>query len=68
MAIRKKKINPVATALTVLAVGVTGFAIYKFFIQPAIRRRRIGSSPIIDSDINETLDATFEVIDNNQTA
>lgn len=68
MAIRKKKINPVATVLTVLALGVTGFAIYKFFVKPAIARRRIGNSPIIDADINETLDATFEVIDNNQTA
>jgi hypothetical protein len=68
MAIRKKKINPIATAITIIGLGVTGWAIYKFLIKPAIAKRRVGVSPIIDADINETMDANFEIIDNNQTA
>lgn len=68
MAIRKKKINPVATAITIIGLGVTGWAIYKFLIKPAIAKRRVGSSAIIDADINETMDANFEVIENEQTA
>tara|TARA_R110000868_G_scaffold381825_2_gene648270 strand:- start:529 stop:735 length:207 start_codon:yes stop_codon:yes gene_type:complete len=68
MAIRKKKINPVATVLTIAALGITGWAVYKFFIKPALAKRRVGTSAIIDADINETMDANFEIIDNNQTA
>ncbi len=68
MAYRKKKINPVATAITIIGLGVTGWAIYKFLIKPAIAKRRVGSSAIIDADINETMDANFEVIENEQTA
>ena len=66
MAIRKKKINPVATVITIALLGITGFAIYKGLIQPALAKRRIGKNPIIDADINETMDANFEVIDNNE--
>ena len=66
MAIRKKKINPVATVITIALLGITGFAIYKGLIQPALVKRRIGKNPIIDADINETMDANFEVIDNNE--
>jgi len=68
MAIRKKKINPIATVITIAALGFTGWAVYKFLVKPALAKRRVGTSPIIDADVNETMDANFEVIDNNQTA
>jgi len=68
MAIRKKKINPIATVVTIAALGLTGWAVYKFLVKPALAKRRVGNAQIIDADINETMDANFEVIDNNQTA
>jgi hypothetical protein len=68
MAIRKKKINPIATVVTIAALGLTGWAVYKFFIKPVLAKRRIGTSPIIDADINDVMDANFEIVDNNQTA
>lgn len=67
MAIRKKKINPIATVVTIAALGLTGWAIYKFLVKPALAKRRAGNAQIIDADINETMDANFEIID-NQTA
>lgn len=68
MAIRKKKLNPLATALTIIGLGITSFAIYKFIVKPALAKRRVGNAQIIDADINETMDANFEVIDNDQFA
>jgi hypothetical protein len=37
---RKKQLNPMATALTLAALGVTGFVIYKFIIKPRIDRKK----------------------------
>lgn len=68
MAYRKKKIDPIATIITVSLVALIGFTVYKGLIQPAIAKRRVGNNPIIDADINDTMDANFEVIDNEQTA
>jgi len=68
MALRKKKIDPVATVITIAVFGLISVAVYKGLIQPALAKRRVGTNPIIDADINETMDANFEIIDNEQTA
>ena len=68
---RKKKLNPIATALTIAAVGVTGFAIWKFIIEP--RRKKLKSASmenIFDSEPapGDILDAQFEVLNTDQNA
>lgn len=64
---RKKKLNPMATALTIAAVGVTGWAIWNFIIKP--RRNKLkAESRGVDSIPNEILDAQFEIIENDQQA
>lgn len=68
---RKKKLNPLATALTIAAVGVTGFVIWKYIIEP--RRNKLKSASmqnIFDSEPepSEILDASFEVINTDQYA
>lgn len=68
---RKKKLNPIATALTIAAVGLTGFVVWKYIIEP--RRNKLKSASmqdIIDSEPEaaDILDAQFEVINNNEYA
>jgi hypothetical protein len=60
---RKKTINPVATALTIAAVGVTGWAIWTYLIKPRREKMKRASMEIIDSVPSEILDAQFEQID-----
>ena len=68
---RKKKLNPIATALTIAAVGLTGFAIWKFIIEPKRNKRRSALiQDVFDSEVeaNDILDANFEVINTDQYA
>jgi hypothetical protein len=59
---RKKKLNPMATALTIAAVGVTGWAIWTYIIKP--RRNKLKTESMgVDSIPSEILDAQFEIID-----
>jgi hypothetical protein len=65
---RKKKLNPIATALTIAAVGLTGWALWKYVIEP--RRNKLKVASMVDSpiDTNEILDAQFEDVTNDQQA
>jgi len=68
---QKKKLNPIATALTIAAVGLTGFAIYKLLIEPRRKKKIIDVMPdIFDSQQQENniLDANFEVVNTDQYA
>lgn len=68
---RKKKLNPIATALTIAAVGLTGFAIWKLFIEPKRNKLKNASmQDIFDSEPEPTeiLDASFEVVNTDQYA
>jgi hypothetical protein len=59
---RKKKLNPMATALTIAAVGVTGWVVWNYIIKP--RRNKLKQESMgVDSIPSEILDAQFEVID-----
>ena len=59
---RKKKLNPMATALTIAAVGVTGWFVWNYIIKP--RRNKLKQESIgVDSIPSEILDAQFEIID-----
>jgi hypothetical protein len=59
---RKKKLNPMATALTIAAVGVTGWVVWNYIIKP--RRNKLKTESMgVDSIPNEILDAQFEIID-----
>ena len=67
---RKKKLNPLAAALTIAAIGVTGFVVWTYIIKP--RRNKLKNASmfdIIDSEPerNEVLDAQFELVDDQQT-
>lgn len=64
---RKKKINPLATALTIAAIGATGWAVWNFIIKPQRDKKRAASMGPVDSIPGEILDAQFEVVD-EQTA
>lgn len=64
---RKKKINPLATAVTIAAVGFTGWAVWNFIIKPQRDKKRAASMQPVDSIPGEILDAQFEVVD-EQTA
>ena len=57
----RKKINPLATALTIAAIGATGWAIYTFIIKPRQEKKRAELKNIIDSLPAEILDAQTEV-------
>jgi hypothetical protein len=60
---RKKTLNPMATALTLAALGVTGFVIYKFIIKPRIDRKKdIAMNLNTDQQNLDILDAEFEDI------
>jgi len=68
---QKKKLNPIATALTIAAVGLTGFAIYKLLIEPKRNKLKNASmQDILDSETeaNDILDASFEVVNSDQYA
>jgi len=57
----RRKLSPLATILTIGAIGLTGFAVYKFIIKPYKDKKR---APIIPID---SIDADFvEVVDPNQ--
>lgn len=66
---RKKKLNPLAAALTIAAIGVTGFVVWTYIIKP--RRNKLKNASmfdIIDSQApGEVLDAQFELVDDQQT-
>jgi hypothetical protein len=63
----KKKLNPIATALTIAALGATGWAIWTYVIKPRRDKKRVESMGV-DSINNEVLDAQFELVDDQQTA
>jgi hypothetical protein len=63
----KKKLNPIATALTIAALGVTGWAVWTYVIKPRRDKKRVQSMGV-DSINNEVLDAQFELVDDQQTA
>jgi len=68
---QKKKLNPIATALTIAAVGLTGFAIYKLLIEP--KRNKLKNASMQDvldtqTEANDILDASFEVVNTDQYA
>jgi hypothetical protein len=63
----KKKLNPIATALTIAALGVTGWAVWTYVIKPRRDKKRVESMGV-DSINNEVLDAQFELVDDQQTA
>lgn len=61
---RKKTINPLATALTIAAVGLTGWALWTYLIKPRReQKKRASMESIIDTIPAEILDAQFEQID-----
>ena len=56
----RKKLSPLATLLTIGAVGLTGFAVYKFLIKPMRdRKKALNDIQIMDTDF-------VEVVDQNQ--
>ena len=68
---RKKKLNPIATALTIAAVGLTGFAIWKLLIEPKRNKlKKASMQDIFDNEPepSEILDASFEVVNSDQYA
>jgi hypothetical protein len=65
---RKKKLDPIATALTVAGIAAASWAVWKYVISP-YRNKLKQSSMGVDSSINdEILDAQFEILDNGQQA
>jgi hypothetical protein len=67
----KKKMNPVATALVIAAVGVTGFIVWKYVIAPRRNKLKAASmQDIIDSEPEprDVIDAKFEVVNNQDYA
>jgi len=67
----KKKINPLATALVIAGVGVTGWLVWTYIIAPRRNKLRQASmQDIIDSEPApaDVLDAQFEVIDRQDYA
>ena len=58
----KKKINVVATAITLATVGVIGWGVWQFIIKPR-RQKKIQESLIAGSN-EEILDSTFEIVEN----
>jgi hypothetical protein len=63
----KKKLNPIATALTIAALGATVWGIWTYVIKPRRDKKRVESMGV-DSINNEVLDAQFELVDDQQTA
>jgi hypothetical protein len=60
---RKKQLNPMATALTLAALGITGFVIYKFIIKPRIDRKKdLSVNFTTEQQNSDILDAEFEQI------
>jgi hypothetical protein len=60
---RKKQLNPMATALTLAALGVTGFIIYKFILKPRIDRKKdLSINFNTEQQNSDILDAEFEQI------
>jgi hypothetical protein len=64
----KKKLNPIATALTIAALGVTGWAVWNYVIKPRRDKKRVASMGVDSIINNEVLDAQFELVDDQQTA
>lgn len=63
---RKKNIDPLAAGLTIGAVALGGWLIWKYFIDPK-RQEKKAQSMGVDLP-NEIMDAQFEIIDNGQQA
>lgn len=63
----KKKLNPIATALTIAALGATGWALWTYVIKPRRDKKKLESMGV-DSINNEILDAQYELVDDQQTA
>lgn len=54
---RRKKLSPVATILTIGALGLSGYALYRFVIKPAMdRKKALNNIPIMDTDFVEVVD------------
>jgi|LauGreDrversion4_2_1035121.scaffolds.fasta_scaffold334497_3 hypothetical protein len=64
---RKKKINPLAAALTIAAIAAAGYGVWTYLIKPQRDKKRAASMGPVDSIPGEILDAQFEVVD-EQTA
>jgi hypothetical protein len=59
-----------AAALTIAAIGVTGFVVWTYIIKP--RRNKLKNASMFDimdsePERNEVLDAQFELVDDQQT-
>ena len=55
-----------ATALTLAALGITGFVIYKFIIKPRIDRKKdLSINFTTEQQNSDILDAEFEQITSN---
>ncbi len=66
---RKKKMNPIATALVIATIGVTGWAVWNYIIKPRRQSKKNASMfDIMDSEPTpaEIVDAQFEVINDQQ--
>jgi peptidoglycan/LPS O-acetylase OafA/YrhL len=61
MTTRKKPFNPLAAALTIAAIGATGWAVYTFIIKPRQEKKRAQMKSLIDSLPAEILDAKTEI-------
>ena len=53
----RKKLSPLATLLTIGAVGLTGFAVYKFLIKPMRERKKaLNDIAIMDTEYVDITD------------
>jgi hypothetical protein len=62
----KKKFNPLAAAITIAAIGATGFLVWNFIIKPRRKKKEQDISDLIASYPKEVLDAQFEIVDDQQ--
>lgn len=60
---RKRKLNPIATALTLAGLGVTGFLVWKFVIKPYKAKKLQQTKGFI---IDSMIDADFTEITPDQ--
>jgi len=62
MAVRKKKMNPVATTIVGVAIIGSGFLAWKFLIKPYLEKRKLRkanfeSIDVIDSEFQDVTNA-----------
>ena len=63
MAVRKKKMNPVATTIVGVAIIGSGFLAWKFLIKPYLEKRKLRkanfeSIDVIDSEFQDVTNAS----------